>query len=144
MNINEFRKQHPLPKTPRPPAPVKIPPSTIDPNEFKVNVSTPKPVVNRDPNELDRYLSRAFSKIKREWLRLKEASNLRSQGAGVVEVTVKFEIGSGGEVRAPRLARASSYPELNHLVLQALRGIGNVGRPPFPISDSLTMTFLLN
>ena len=101
-------------------------------------------MVNRDPNERDRYLSRAFSKIKREWLRRKEASNLRSQGAGVVEVTVKFEIGAGGELRAPRLARRSTYPEFDRLVLQAVRGISNVGRPPFPISDSLTMTFLLN
>ena len=62
----------------------------------------------------------------------------------MVEVTVNFEIGAGGELRAPRLARASSYPEFDRLVLQAVRGISNVGRPPFRIRDTLTMTFRLN
>ena len=144
MTLEQFRKQHPLPKTPRQPAPTRVTPSNIDPTKFTVDVSTPRPVVNRDPNERDRYLSSAFAKIKRNWLRIKASANLRSQGAGVVEVTVKFEIGSGGQLLSPRLVRASSYPEFDRLVLQAVRGISNVGRPPFRISESLTMKFLLN
>jgi outer membrane biosynthesis protein TonB len=145
--LDQFNRERSKP-TPRPtPRPPTLP--RFDPNAFAVDVKAPKiqvagPVTTSDSGIRDRYLATVLAKIEREWRRLKASINLSSSGAGVVEVQVEFRIDSRGALHSSRVARASSYAKFDRLVLSALRGIGNVGRPPVAINSFVSMTFRLN
>jgi hypothetical protein len=152
INFDDYRSQHPeiaAPPTRSTPAPVPVKPQPFNPNAFRVDVKIPDiqivgNVSNRDPDALSRYLGRVKSIIENEWKRLKKNSSLSSPGNRMVETKVQFQIGSGGDLRSPRLVRASSYGDFDQLVMRALRSVKRVGQPPFTIDSSLQMTFRLN
>lgn len=148
VNFADYRKKHPVtPPRPAPPTPVRT--QNFNPDDFRIDVKIPDiqivgNVSTRDPDVLSRYLGRVKSIIEKEWRRLKAGSSLRSPGNLVVETKVQFRIGPSGDLRSPRLARASSYSEFDRLVLRALQGVRKVGQPPFTIDSPLQMTFRLN
>lgn len=152
INFDVYRSKHPeisTQPTRSTPAPVPVKTQTFNPNAFRVDVKIPDiqivgNVSNRDPDALSRYLGRVKSIIENEWKRLKKDSNLRSPGNRMVETKVQFQLGSGGDLRSPRLVKASSYGDFDRLVMRALRSVKRVGQPPFTIDSSLQMTFRLN
>ena len=144
ISIAQFQKKHPVQSPPKVSSkPVKQAPRVrIDPKKFalpQITISNPAPQSTQvDPTILNRYLGAVKSKLEAVWRRLQSESNIAIEG----EAFLSFKISSNGTLISPTISRSSGNQDLDRLVIQVSKSVGNLGRPPGgTLSSSLEIPF---
>ena len=89
------------------------------------------------------YLARVMARIEARWRHIKAQNPLVPLADAITMNRVRFGISPDGRVIRPKLVKHSGHKVFDALVLQTFRTIGNVGRPPYPVSKDPELNFTL-